>query len=70
VFLEISQSGREIILKAPSLLQHKLSESLSQLPESEQITIADSLEQGVKLMEAEKLDVSANLFPGEQSYKN
>jgi len=70
VFLEISQSGREIILKAPSLLQHKLSESLSQLPESEQITIADSLEQGVKLMGAEKLDVSANLFPGEQSYKN
>jgi len=70
VFLEISQSGREIILKAPSLLQHKLSESLSQLPESVQITITDSLEQGVKLMEAEKLDVSANLFPGEQSYKN
>ncbi|MDY0188451.1 MAG: MarR family transcriptional regulator [Syntrophus sp. (in: bacteria)] len=70
VYLEISQSGREIILKAPSLLQHKLSESLSRLPESEQRVIADSLEQVVKLMEAEKLDVSANLFPGEQSYKS
>jgi hypothetical protein len=31
--------------------------------------IADSLERVVELMEAEKLDVSANLFPGEQSYK-
>ncbi len=69
VYLEITQSGREIILKAPSPLQHKLSESLSKFPESEQMIIADALEQVVKLMEAEKLDVSANLFPGEQSYK-
>jgi len=69
VYLEISQSGKEIILKAPSLLQHKLSDSLTQLPESAQIIITDSLEQVVKLMEAEKLDVSANLFPGENSYK-
>jgi len=69
VYLEITPSGREIILKDPSLLQHRLSESLTQLPESEQMIIADSLEQVVKLMEAEKLDVSANLFPGENSYK-
>jgi len=33
------------------------------------MTIAESLERVVELMEAEKLDVSANLFPGEQSYK-
>jgi len=69
VYLEISQSGKDIILKAPSLLQHKLSKSLMQLPNSEQMIIADSLELVVELMEAEKLEVSANLFPGEHSYK-
>ena len=69
VYLEITLSGMEIVSKTPSSLQYKLSASLSQLPESEQMTIAESLERVVELMEAEKLDVSANLFPGEQSYK-
>lgn len=68
VYLEMTPSGREIVSKAPSLLQYKLSASLAQLPEAEQTTIAESLERVVKLMEAEKLDVSANLFTGEHSY--
>jgi len=68
VYLEITPAGREIVSKAPSLLQYKLSASLAQLPEAEQTTIAESLERVVKLMEAEKLDVSANLFTGEHSY--
>jgi len=41
------------------------SELLSKLPVSKQIIIAESLERVLELMEAEKLDVSANLFPGE-----
>lgn len=66
VFLEISPSGKEIVLKAPSLLQDKLSTALSKLPESEQIAIAESLELVVELMEAEKVAASPNLFSREQ----
>lgn len=69
VYLEISPSGYEIVSRAPSLLQHKLSSSLSQLAESEQTAITEALERVVELMEAEKLEVSPNLFSGEQSYK-
>jgi len=54
------------VIRAVDIYSKKLnSESLSKLPVSEQIIIAESLERVVELMEAEKLDVSANLFPGE-----
>ena len=66
VSLEISLTGKEIVSKAPSLLQDKLSTSLSQLPESEQMAITESLELVVELMEVEKVDASPNLFPREQ----
>jgi len=66
VSLEISLTGKEIVLKAPSLLQDKLSKSISKLPESEQMTITESLELVVELMEFEKVDASPNLFPREQ----
>ncbi|MBU0483930.1 MAG: MarR family transcriptional regulator [Proteobacteria bacterium] len=67
VSLEISFTGKEIIAKAPSLLQDKLSASLSELSDSEQLAITESLELVVKLMEAEKIDASPNLFPGDHA---
>jgi DNA-binding MarR family transcriptional regulator len=70
VSLEISLTGKEIISKAPSLLQDKLSTSLSQLPESEQMAITESLELVMELMEVEKVDASPNLFPREQVTNN
>ncbi|MBU0961270.1 MAG: MarR family transcriptional regulator [Proteobacteria bacterium] len=70
VFIEISLTGKEIVSKAPSLLQDKLSMSLSQLPESEQIAITESLELVVALMEVEKVDASPNLFPREKVANN
>jgi DNA-binding MarR family transcriptional regulator len=66
VSIEISLTGKEIVSKAPSLLQDKLSTSLLQLPESEQVAITESLELVVKLMEVERVDASPNLFSREQ----
>ena len=66
VGLKITSSGKEIVLKAPSLLQDKLSASLSKLSDSEQLAITESLELVVNLMEAEQVDASPNLFPREQ----
>jgi MarR family transcriptional regulator, organic hydroperoxide resistance regulator len=70
VELEITSCGKQIVLKSPSLLQDKLSASLSRLPESDQLAITESLELVVKLMEAEKVDASPNLFPSEQVGNN
>ena len=70
VYLEISISGKKIVAEAPSLLQDKLSASLSELSEVEQITITESLERVVELMKVEKLDASPNLFPREQVTTN
>jgi DNA-binding MarR family transcriptional regulator len=67
VGLKITSSGKEIVLKAPSLLQDKLSVSLSKLSDSEQLAITESLELVVKLMEAEQVDASPNLFLREQT---
>ncbi|MBC8318312.1 MAG: MarR family transcriptional regulator [Desulfobulbaceae bacterium] len=66
VFLEISPEGKEIVSRAPSLLQDRLARSLSQLSETEQMEITTSLEQVVELMEVEQVDASPNLFPREQ----
>ena len=70
VCLKISSSGEKIVLQAPSLLQDKLSTSLSELADNEQLAITESLELVVKLMEVEKVDTSPNLFPREQVTNN
>ena len=62
VLLHITDGGRRITRKAPSLLQEKLSNELLKLPELEQVTIAMSLERVVGLMEAQHLDSSPNLL--------
>ena len=70
VGLKISSSGKKIVLQAPSLLQDKLSASLSELSDNEQLAITESLELVVKLMEVEKVDTSPNLFPREHVANN
>ena len=66
VSLEISLRGKEIVSKAPFLLQDKLSTALTKLPDSEQMAITESLELVVELMEVEEVDASPNLFSREQ----
>jgi DNA-binding MarR family transcriptional regulator len=65
VYLELSPAGREIVGRAPSLLQDTLAASLAKLSRAEQITIAESLERVVTLMAVEKIDASPNLFPND-----
>lgn len=62
VLLHLTEAGRRISRKAPSLLQDKLSNALKNLHELEQVTIAMSLERVVTLMEADHLDTSPNLL--------
>ncbi len=51
VLVFMSDEGRRFVDTAPSLLQNRLAEGLVQLPESEQIAIAQSLEKIVDLLE-------------------
>ena len=64
-----SVSGMEIVEKSPSLLQDRLSESLSNLPEDEQVQIAESLERVVHLMEVQDVDASPNLIITQVAHK-
>jgi len=62
VFLESTQAGRGVVDTAPSLLQDRFSRAFTTLPEAEQKTITEALERVVKLMEADSIDASPNLF--------
>ncbi|ARN57484.1 MarR family winged helix-turn-helix transcriptional regulator [Sedimentisphaera salicampi] len=64
VYLELTDHGKEIIKKAPPLLQETVEKQLRKLPELEQAAIALSMERMVLLMEAEDIDASPNLLPG------
>jgi len=66
VYVALAELGREAIRNTPSLLQDRFYEALGKLPESEQAAIAASLEQVVRLMEAEHLAALADLFPGDR----
>lgn len=66
VYVKITQAGRALIEKAPSLLQDSFAESLQILPELEQAAIALSLERVVELMEAQHIDASPNLISNGQ----
>ena len=62
VYVEITEPGKKLTERAPSLLQDRLATALKKLPELEQAAIALSLERIVQLMEADSLDASANLL--------
>lgn len=66
VLLHITDNGKRIIRKAPSLLQDRLASELRKLPELEQVTIAMSLERIVGLMEAQDIETSPNLVSGKE----
>ncbi len=65
VYLHMTDMGKSLVKKAPSLLQDKLSSEFSKLAETEQATITEALEKVVKMMELEKVDASPNLISGE-----
>ena len=65
VYLHMTDIGRNLVKKAPSLLQDKLSSEFGKLPEAEQVTITQALEKVVEMMELEKVEASPNLISGD-----
>jgi len=65
VYLHMTDTGRDLVKKAPSLLQDKLSSEFGRLPETEQTIITQALEKVVEMMELEKMEASPNLISGE-----
>jgi len=64
VLVNLTPEGEDILAKAPSLLQDRLASGLCDLPEKEQLTIAQSLETLVNLLEMEKHEAAPLLEAG------
>lgn len=65
VVLGLTSAGRERAAAAPSPLQARFAGALRRLPDSEQAAMARALDRVVVLMEAQHLDASPNLLPGD-----
>ena len=65
VYLHMTDMGKNLVKRAPSLLQDKLSSEFSELSELEQATITQALEKVVEMMELEKVEASPNLISGD-----
>ncbi|MBN2069552.1 MAG: MarR family transcriptional regulator [Opitutales bacterium] len=63
VKVEITEAGRTIANKAPSLLQDNFTQRFASLTQNEQLQITNALERVVELMDAERIDASPNLIP-------
>lgn len=63
VKVEITEAGRSIANKAPSLLQDNFTQRFASLTQNEQLQITNALERVVELMDAERIDASPNLIP-------
>jgi len=61
IMITSTEAGIELVANAPSPLQDRLTEAISNLPALEQAAIVLSLEKIVELMDADHLDASAML---------
>ena len=64
VLVHITAAGETCLASAPSLLQDRLASGLRALPEQDQLTIAQSLERIVELLEMTSQDVAPLLEAG------
>lgn len=64
VHVSLTQQGRKFAESAPSPLQEKFADALSELSIEEQATISRSLQRVVELMEAKELDAAPILQTG------
>ena len=60
----MTTQGRDLIQNAPSPLQDMLAEAIDGLPSSEQLSIAETFERVVSLMEIQNLDAAPMLESG------
>ena len=64
VLVSITAAGETFLASAPGLLQDRLADGLKQLTEKEQLTIAQSLEKIVELLEMTRQDAAPLLEAG------
>lgn len=64
VLVNLTVSGEEFLAEAPGLLQDRLAQGLGNLPEKEQLEIAQALEKIVKLLEMDGQEVAPLLEAG------
>ena len=64
VLLRSTEAGRQLVEQAPSPLQDTLAANLRRLPADEQERLAATLQQVVRMMEADALDASPMLTTG------
>lgn len=64
VLVHITAEGEAFLASAPSLLQDRLADGLRELPEPEQLVIAQSLERIVEMLEMSRQDVAPLLEAG------
>ncbi|MDV6034427.1 MAG: MarR family transcriptional regulator [Phycisphaera sp. RhM] len=65
VMIEISPQGEQVLQDSPSLLQDRFRDALSSLEEWERLQILSTLQRVASLMDAEHLEASPHLTPGE-----
>ena len=64
VLVDLTQAGESFLAEAPGLLQDRLAQGLRELPEKEQLRIAQSLETVVTLLEMEDHEAAPLLEAG------
>lgn len=64
VLVHITTEGEEALRSAPSLLQERLASGLANLPETEQLAIAQSLERIVEMLEMTREEAAPLLESG------
>jgi DNA-binding MarR family transcriptional regulator len=65
VLIHVTQSGRDLVVDAPSPLQQALQTGLEALPTSQQRAIAENLKQLVQMLELQDLDAAPMLETAE-----
>jgi DNA-binding MarR family transcriptional regulator len=64
VHVWLTEAGRELIARAPSPLQDRLTQAMDELPEEELVAMAESLERIVEIMEIHHIDAAPILITG------
>lgn len=64
VLVDLTTTGEEFLAEAPGLLQDRLAQGLHNLPEQEQLVIAQALEKIVQLLEMEEHEAAPLLEAG------
>jgi DNA-binding MarR family transcriptional regulator len=64
VLVDLTSAGETFLAEAPGLLQDRLAQGLHDLPENEQLEIAQALEKIVKLLEMEEQEAAPLLEAG------